>query len=202
MSTSRNATAKKVLGSLGIIGAAAAVAGMGTFGSFTASTTPASTTVNSGTLSINLSQQGYAIPASTSNFMPGDSLTRAVNLVNNGGSPFGSVALGVTSGASSLLTTDVTNGLQLTVKSCPVAWTQGGTAAAPTYTCSGTATTVGSGPVIGNTTLPGVNSLSAGGTDYLTFSVSLPNAASNAFQGLSAPLTLTFTGVQATGSAR
>jgi hypothetical protein len=202
MSTSRNATAKKVLGSLGIVGAAAAVAGMGTFGTFTASTTPASTTVNSGTLSINLSQQGYAIPASTSNFVPGDSMTRAVNLVNNGGSPFGSVALGVTAAAPSLLTTDVTNGLQLTVKSCSVAWTQGGTASAPTYTCSGATNTVSNGAVIGNSTLPGLNSLNAGGTDYLTFSISLPAAADNTFQGKSAALTLTFTGVQATGSAR
>lgn len=199
---STNATAKKVLGSLGVIGAAAAVAGMGTFGSFTASTTPTSTTVNSGTVSINLSQQGYAIPASTNNFLPGDSMTRAVNLVNNGGSPFGSVALGVTAGAPSLLTTDLTNGLQLTVKSCSVAWTQGGTASAPTYTCSGTTNTVASGPVVGNTALPGVNSLNAGGTDYLTFSISLPAAADNTFQGKSAALTLTFTGVQATGSAR
>jgi hypothetical protein len=199
---SKNATAKKVLGSLGIIGAAAAVAGMGTFGSFTASTTPASTTVNSGTLSINLSQQGYAIPATTSNFVPGDSMTRAVNLVNNGASPFGSVALGVTTSAPSLLTTDATNGLQLTVKSCSVAWTQSGPASAPVYTCSGTTNTVGTGPVVGNTTLSGVNSLSAGGTDYLTFSIALPGTADNTFQGKSAALTLTFTGVQATGSAR
>jgi hypothetical protein len=202
MSTSRNATAKKVIGSLGIIGAAAAVAGMGTFGNFTASTTPTSTTVNSGTLSISLSQQGYAIPATTSNFLPGDSMTRAVNLVNNGGSPLGSVSLGVTAGAPSVLTTDVSNGLQLAVKSCSVAWTQGGTAQAPTYTCSGTTSTVASGPVVGNSTLPGLNSLGAGGTDYLTFSISLPTSAGNTFQGLSAPLTLTFTGVQATGSAR
>ena len=201
MTTNRNATAKKVLGSLAVVGAAAAVAGMGTFGSFTASTTPASTTVNSGTLSIHLSQQGYAIPAITNNFMPGDSMTRAVNLVNSGASPFGSVALGVTTGTSSLLTTDLTNGLQLSVKSCPVAWTQGGTSSAPTYTCSGTPTTVASGPVLGNTNLTGLNSLNAGGTDYLTFAISLPSTAGNTFQGLSAPLTLTFTGTQATATA-
>lgn len=199
---SKNATAKKVLGSLGIIGAAAAVAGMGTFGSFTASTTPASTTVNSGTLSINLSQQGYAIPASTSNFLPGDSMTRAVDLVNNGGSPFGSAALTVTTSAPSLLTSDATNGLQLTVKSCTVPWTQSGPSTAPVYTCSGTTSTVGNGAVISNMNLSGVNSLNAGGTDHLTVSISLPSAAGNTFQGLSAPLTLTFTGVQATGSAR
>ena len=111
----------KVVGSLGIIGAAAAVAGMGTFGTFTDSTTPASTTVNSGTVTINLSQQGFAIPATTSNFVPGDSMTRAVNLVNNGGSAFGSVALASPRPPPSMLTTDTTNGLQLAVKSCSVA---------------------------------------------------------------------------------
>jgi hypothetical protein len=197
-----NATARKVVGSLGIIGATAAVAGMGTFGSFTASTSPTSTTVNSGTLSINLSQAGYAIPASTSNFVPGDSMTRAVNLNNNGGSPFGAVALATTTSAPSILTTDLTNGLQMTVKSCSVAWTQGGTASAPTYTCGGTTNTLGSGPVVSTMALPGLNSLAAGGTDYLTFSISLPTTADNTFQGKSAPLTLTFTGSQATGGAR
>ncbi|MDQ1660537.1 MAG: spore coat-associated protein, partial [Blastococcus sp.] len=92
--------------------------------------------------------------------------------------------------------------LQLTVKSCSVAWTQSGPATAPVYTCSGTTNTVNNGPVIGSQTLSGVNSLNAGGTDYLTFSISLPAAADNTFQGKSAALTLTFTGVQATGSAR
>ena len=195
-------TARKVVGSLGIIGAAAAVAGLGTFGDFTASASPVSTTVSSGTLSINLSQQGYAIPVSTSNFVPGDTLTRAVNLTNNGGSPFGAVALSTTAGAPSILTTDVTNGLQMTVKSCPVAWTQGGTAQAPTYTCSGTATTLGTGPVISTLQLKGANSLAAGGTDYLTFAVSLPTTADNSFQGKSSALTLTFTGTQRAAAAK
>jgi hypothetical protein len=196
-----NPTARKVIGSLGVIGAAAAVAGMGTFGSFTASTSPVSTTVSTGTLSINLTQQGYAIPVSTNNFVPGDTLTRAVNLTN-GGSPFGAVALSTTAAAPSLLTTDLTNGLQMAVKSCSVAWTQGGTASAPTYSCSGTTTNLGSGPISGNITLNGLNSLAAGGTDYLTFAISLPATADNTFQGKSAALTLTFTGSAATGGAR
>ncbi len=45
-----SSTARKVVGSLGVIGAAAAVAGMGTFGSFADSTTPVATTIQSGTL--------------------------------------------------------------------------------------------------------------------------------------------------------
>ena len=83
-----------------------------------------------------------------------------------------------------------------------MAWTQGGTAQAPTYTCSGTETQVGSGPVVSNMALPGAAALNAGGTDYLTFSIALPVTADNTFQNKSASLSLTFTGTQRTGSAR
>jgi hypothetical protein len=194
--------ARKVVGSLGVIGAAAAVAGMGTFGTFTDSSTPVATTIQSGTLSIDVTQQGFSVPVTTSNFVPGDTLTRAVNLVNDGSSPLGSVTLGSTVAAPSILTTDTTNGLQLAVKACSVAWTQGGTAAAPTYTCSGTERLIGSGPVITNMMLSNAAALNAGGTDYLTFAISLPTSADNAFQGKSASLSLTFTGTQRAGSAR
>ena len=88
-----SSTARKVVGSLGVLGTAAAVAGMGTFGGFTDSTAPVATTIQSGTLSIDVSQQGYAVPVTTTGFLPGDSLTRAVNLVNDGNSPLGSVTL-------------------------------------------------------------------------------------------------------------
>ena len=202
-SKARNSsTARKVVGSLGVLGAAAAVAGMGTFGNFTDSTTPVATTIQSGTLSIDVSQQGFAVPVTTTGFIPGDSMTRAVNLVNDGNAALGSVSLASAATASSILTTDVSNGLQLTVKKCSVAWTQGGTAQAPTYTCSGTETLLGSGPVVTNLNLPGAASLNVGGTDYLTFSIALPTSADNSFQGKSASLSLTFTGTQRTGSAR
>ncbi len=197
-----SSTARKVVGSLGVLGTAAAVAGMGTFGNFTDSTTPVATTIQSGTLSIDLSQPGYAVPVTTTGFVPGDSMTRAVNLVNDGNSALGSVTLSSSATASSVLTTDLTNGLQLTVKKCSVAWTQGGTASAATYTCSGTETLIGSGPVVNNMAVNGAASLNAGGTDYLTFSISLPASADNTFQGKSASLSLTFTGTQRTGTAR
>jgi hypothetical protein len=197
-----SSTARKVVGSLGVLGTAAAVAGMGTFGNFTDSTTPVATTIQSGTLSIDLSQPGFAVPVTTTGFVPGDSMTRAVNLVNDGNSPLGSVILNSAATAGSVLTTDPTNGLQLTVKKCSVAWTQGGTASAATYTCSGTETLVGSGPVVNNMTVTSAAALNAGGTDYLTFSISLPASADNSFQGKSASLSLTFTGTQRTGTAR
>ena len=201
-SLANSSTARKVVGSLGVLGTAAAVAGMGTFGNFTDSTTPVATTIQSGTLSIDLSQAGYAVPVTTTGFLPGDSMTRAVNLVNDGNSPLGSVTLASTATAGSVLTTDLSNGLQLTVKKCSVAWTQGGTAQAPTYACSGTETLIASGPAVNNVAINGAASLNVGGTDYLTFSIALPATADNTFQAKSASLSLTFTGTQRAGSAR
>jgi hypothetical protein len=197
-----SSTARKVVGSLGVIGAAAAVAGMGTFGSFTDSTAPVDTTVTSGTVDIDLASVGEAIPVTTAGFVPGDSLTRAVNLVNKGTAPLASVMLNTTVATPSNLTTDLTNGLQMAVKSCSVAWTPGGVAGTPTYTCSGTERLLASGPAVGNVTLSDPASLAAGATDHLTFAITLPASADNDFQGKTAALSLTFTGTQRTGTAR
>jgi hypothetical protein len=206
MTTNRTVspTARKVVGSLAILGTAAAVAGLGTYGNFTDSTTPVNTTVATGTLSINLTQPAgaYAIPVSVSGLVPGDSITRAVNLVNDGDLALSSISVVSTATAPSSLTTDTTNGLQLSIKACSVAWTQGGTAAAPTYTCSGTERSIYGSPVVGTAALNSPASLNPGGTDYLTFSISLPTTADNSFQGKSAGISLSFTGAQRSGSAR
>ena len=197
-----NPTARKVVGSLAIVGTAAAVAGMGTFGSFTDSTTPVDATIQSGTLSINVTQTGYAVPVTTTGFVPGDSLTRAVTLVNDGSSQLGGITFTSTATAGSILTTDLVNGLQLSLRSCSVPWTQGGTASAPTYTCGGTTQTLANGPAVSNVGLTNPASLNAGGVDHLAFTVSLPTSADNTFQGKSATLSLSFTGVQRSGTAR
>ena len=198
-------TTRKVVGSLAILGTAAAVAGLGTYGNFTDSTTPMNTTVDTGTLSINLAQPGgaVAIPVSTVGFMPGDSMSRSVNLINDGGSALGSVHVTSTvTSAANILTTDPVNGLQLAVKACSVAWTQGGSPTAPTYTCAGTERPILSGPVVANASLVNPASLAAGGVDNLVFTISLPATADNTFQNKSASLSLTFTGVQRAGTAR
>ena len=204
MSTSTRDTTRKVLGSLAVLGTAAAVAGLGTYGNFTDSTTPMNTTMASGTLSINLTQPAgaSAIPVSVTGLVPGDSITRAVNLVNDGDLGLSSVSVVSSATAPSVLTTDTVNGLQLSVKGCSVPWTQGGTSAAPAYTCSGTQSTLMTGPVVNNAGLDNPASLNPGGTDYLTFSISLPTSADNAFQGKTAGISLSFTGAQRSGSAR
>ena len=106
MSTkTRRSNTRKVVGSLAIAGTAAAVAGLGTFGTFTDSTTPVATTVQTGTLDINLAQPSgaYAIPVTTTNFVPGDSITRAVNLSNDGSTALSSVTLAsVSTGAPAM----------------------------------------------------------------------------------------------------
>jgi hypothetical protein len=189
-----SSTARKVVGSLGVIGAAAAVAGMGTFGTFTDSSTPVNTTITTGTVDIDVTGPGVTVPVTTAGFVPGDSVTQAVNLINKGTAPLGSVSLSTTAAAPSVLTTDLTKGLQLAIKSCSVAWTGS--------TCSAGEQLLGSGPAISNFNLANAASLNAGGTDYLAFTISLPAGADNTFQGKSAALSLTFTGTQRTGTVR
>jgi hypothetical protein len=201
--TARTTTARKVIGSLGVIGAAAAVAGLGTFGTFTDSTTPVSTQVTAGSVDINLATAGAAIPVTTADFVPGDSMSRAVTLSNDGDSALASVNLAVTStGASNVLTTDTVNGLQLSLKSCSQAWTQGGSATAPTYSCAGTERTIGAGRAVNNIPLPNAASINPGGKDHLVFTISLPHGADNRFQEQSATLSLTFSALQRTATAR
>src|SRR6185437_12946317 len=105
MSTkTRRSNTRKVVGSLAIAGTAAAVAGLGTFGTFTDSTAPLNTSVNSGTVDINLAQPSgaFAVPVTTTGFVPGDSLTRAVDLSNTGDSALASVTLTSTATVGSI----------------------------------------------------------------------------------------------------
>ena len=203
MNATTTRTARKVIGSLGIVGAAAAVAGLGTFGTFTDSTAPLNASVNTGTLSINLTPANDTgtLSMAATNFVPGDSLTRSVNLVNDGSSAFSSLSLpSMNTTPVNALTTDITNGLKLSVQSCSVPWTK---PTATTYACSGTTKTMVNGvPAIGSTTLPTPASLTNGGVDHLTVTLALPTGAGNEFQGLSSSLALTFGGTQANGTAR
>lgn len=197
-----SSTARKVIGSLGVVGAAAAVAGMGTFGTFTDSSTPVSTTIDSGTVSIDVTQPS-AVAFNASGLVPGDTVTRPMTLKNDGNTPLGSVSLASTAVApTSILTTDTTNGLQLTVKACPTPYTQGGTAQAPTFTCASGERTVLTGAAVTTQQLPTPASLAPNGTDYLAVSYTLPASANNTFQDKSATLSLVFTGTQRTAGAR
>jgi hypothetical protein len=195
-------TASKLVASAGVLASAAAVAGLATFGTFTDSTTPISTEVSTGTVSIDLSQPGVTIPVSTSGFVPGDSMSRAIDLRNDGSTELGQVSLAVAATTPSALTTDTTNGLRLTVNSCSDPWVESGTAAAPTYTCTGGFDTLYAGRVVMDQALPALASLEPHQVDHLLLTISLPTKAGNTFQDLSSTLSLTFTGTQRGGTAR
>ena len=135
-------------------------------------------------------------------FVPGDSLSRSVNLVNNGTANFSSLNLTSTStGDVNALTNGAANGLKLSVKSCSVPWTKPTTT---TYACTGgtTKALVTDAAAVSSTTLPTPASLTSGGTDYLVVTLALPAAAGNEFQGLKSSLALTFGGTQADGTTR
>ncbi|WP_369131133.1 TasA family protein [Modestobacter roseus] len=197
-SNARRATAAKVLGSVGVVGAAALVAGMGTFGAFTDSTDPAEVSVASGVVSIDLTaRDGSAtVPVSFEGVVPGSSVTRALDLVNDGDSALASVELSTVATASSLLDSDTTNGLQMSVRSCSVAW-------AEDLSCAGTVRTLlAAGPVVRTDDLTAPASLTAGATDHLAVTLALPAKAGDAFKGQTSELALTFTATQAGGTAR
>ena len=134
---------------------------------------------------------------------PGDTIQRAVTVSNTGNQDFASITLTTAASPSTLLDSDATDGLQMLIERCSVAWTEGGSAPAYTYTCSGSTSTVlisraiiGSGLALGNLTI------TSGATNHLRVTVSLPSSAGNTLQGLSSTITYTFTGTQRAGTSR
>ncbi len=195
-------TTKRLLGSFAVVGVAAAMAGLGTFATFTSSTS-ASHTISSGTVSINLGSTGAAnrLTVGASNVVPGDTIQRAADLINNGNASsdnLSGIVLTTTASPTSLLDTDATNGLQMSIDKCSVAWTETGTAPAYAYTCSGTTSTVlASRAVIGaNLPLASLASLTTGSTDHLRVTLTLPTAAPNTMQGLTSTISYNFVGTQ------
>ena len=188
---------RKIMLSLGVVGAAAAVSGMGTFGAFT-STTSGSETVGSGTVIIALgtgAASTLTVPAV--NIVPGDTIQRAVTLNNTGNSALSAVTLTTAAAPSSLLNTDTTNGLQLKIDSCSVAWTAVAPTTAPTYTCSGTtASVLATKPVIGANTAITTRATTAATTDNLVITLTLPSTADNTFQNLTSTIGFTFNATQ------
>ncbi|WP_298252075.1 TasA family protein [uncultured Arthrobacter sp.] len=204
---SMKSTSGKVLASVALLGVAASVAGLGTYGSFT-STTSASETVSAGTVDIQLGAAGTAanrLTVAAVNIVPGDSVQRVAAITNTGSQAFGGITLSTAAvGSPSKLSTDAVNGLQLTVDSCSVPWTETGTAPAYTYTCAGTVTSIlPSRAIIGtDVALPGLASMAPGKADNLRFTSTLPVAADNTFQGLTSTVNFTFTATQRAATSR
>ena len=174
----------KLLISLVVIAAAASIAGLGTFATFTSSTT-ATHTVSSGSVTVALGAVGAAnrLTVNATGIAPGDTMQRAFQLSNSGTIDLaGAPTLTTTASPSSLLDTDGTNGLQMVLDKCSVAWTEAGSSPAYTYTCGGTTTSVlASRAVIGSSVaLSNISDLVTGGSgpDYLRLTLTLPSLSS------------------------
>jgi hypothetical protein len=195
----RRRSATSVVGAIAAVGAAAAVAGLGTFGDFTESTAPVDTRVDTGVVSIALSQAGDSgtVPFAGGQMLAGDSRTHLVDLVNDGNTALGSVTLKSWASASSILDSDRANGLQLSVESCSVAWSAD-------KSCAGARGSFYSGPIlVTDQALTGAASLAPGAVDHLLLTATLPATASgDAFEGATSALNFVFTGTQRTGTAR
>jgi hypothetical protein len=183
-------TAPKVAATVGTVAAWAAVTALGTWGTFPGSSLAAAGSPGQ----VSLEVDGPAgVPLEFSGLLPGGAVTQAVTLVNDGGA-LSAVVLSTVVVETSLLDSDPTDGLQLRVESCSVAWT-------PEWTCAGErALSAASGPVVRQAELREPASRTGGGTDHLAVTVTLPATAGSQFQGLRSELVLTFTGVQWAGN--
>jgi hypothetical protein len=137
----------------------------------TASPTPTPTP----TLQVSTDRGAVAI-VTLGDLVPGDTIGRTITVKNTGALGFRYV-VSASQTANTLLWTDPTNGLQLTVAD------SGGTV-------------LYSGPLSGLGSLAGPGTLAAGDTELLRYSFALPASASDAFQGLVQDLTLVFTATQ------
>jgi spore coat-associated protein N len=192
-------TVHKLIASLAVLGAAAAIAGVGTYATFTSSTS-ATHTIATGTLSLT-SGPTNRLGAGASLVAAGDSMQRAIDLNYAGSISFGSATLSTNATTSSALDTDTTDGLHFAIDKCSVAWTESGPPY--TYTCSGTTSSVlASSPVIGSNLALSNLTLTAGSTDHLRVTVTLPGTAGNSLQNLSSTIAYTFTGVQRAGTSQ
>jgi len=188
--------ARKLLLSVAVLGSAASIAGLGTFATFTSSTS-ASHTIASGTLSLTAPVSRLGTGASP--IAAGDTMQRAIDLSYSGTISFGSVTLTTSATSSSLLDTDATNGLQIAIDKCSQAWTESGPPY--TYTCGGsTSSVLASRALIGSAIALSNLTLTAGSTDHLRVTVTLPSSADNTLQNKSSTIDYTFTGVQRAGT--
>jgi len=200
----RGALSWKVLLSTGLVLASAALVGMGTFALFT-DTQSVSQATSSGSVSLNpISVNGAnnRLSVGASNIAAGDTIQRAVDVKNTGTITLASVTLSTTASPSSLLDTDTTNGLQMLIERCSVAWSE--TGGPPyTYTCGGTTSTVlASTPVIGTNLALANLTLTAGTDNYLRVTLTLPGAAGNTLQTQSSTINYAFTATQRAGTAQ
>jgi len=151
-----------------------------TSANFTATSTNPGNTFQSATLSMSNDKPNANDLVNITNLVPGDTANRTVTITNTGNAGF-TYAASISATANTLLWSDTTNGLQVTVK-------RG-------------ATVLYSG-ALKNLVIAASGTVNAGATDTLTYDFSFPSAAGNTFQNLSQDFTVTYTATQLAGSAK
>lgn len=147
---------------------------------FTATSTNPGNTFGSATLSMSNDKPNANDLVNITNLVPGDTANRTVVITNSGNASF-TYSAAISATASTLLWTDVTNGIQITAK-------RG-------------ATVLYTGP-LKNMVIAASGTIAAGATDTLTYDFSFPSSAGNTFQSLSQDFTITYTATQLAGSAK
>ncbi|CAB5240965.1 unannotated protein [freshwater metagenome] len=160
--------------------------------------------IASGTLKLVQLDNGVGFSTPISNMVPGDTVNRYVKYTNSGTLAAKALTVKVADSLSTLLTTDGTKGLQVTISNCSVAWTPG------TGACSGTTTSL-----LTSTSLLSLKStagsldsgsIASGAVYNLKFSLNLPSSntettvngvlPASTIQDLSASLTWTLEELQ------
>lgn len=199
----RRTITRRVVLTVALLSLTAAALGIGAFATFTDSAT-VTQNVSSGTVVLDpLTPSGpnNRLSVGASNIAAGDTIQRAALVKQSGTISLSGITLTTTATTSSALNTDTTNGLQMVIERCSQAWTESGPPY--TYTCAGTTqSVVASRPVIGsNLTLSNLD-LSAGASNYLRVTLTLPSSAPNSLQNQSSVIQYDFTATQRAGTAQ
>ena len=169
------------------------------------------TTAADMTISLSSPDASQVYNTAASDFSPGVTRERLVNVTLGGTIDAKSLQFVVSntcSGCSSSpLDTDATNGLQLKVERCSAAWSApSGSSPDSTYTCSGTTSTVlastGVGSIVGVWQTVSNVLLTSGSVNYLKLSWTLPTAAASSMQGQTSILMVKFKSNQRDGIAK
>jgi spore coat-associated protein N len=177
---------RKVVLSVALIVAAAAALIGGAFATFTNTATAGPQAISSGTVKLATGPTTDAEKGAT-NIAAGDTISREIDLNSTGGTIANKeITLKFSASPSSLLDTDPTNGLQVSIQACSVAWKRTVVGSPPppvTYECTGATTTVKIGGANSASVsslesaaakLEELKSLAGGGQDYLVFKLELP----------------------------
>lgn len=178
-------------------------------------TDSANRAVTAGQVSLSVNDGVNRFSIDIDRLAPGVSDQRVVHLVNNGTVPlYGAgpndppngigLQLSTSDPSNSDLTSDWSNGLQVELDVCDVAWTENVLGDGRyDYTCSGTETAVTNlpTPILGTFDLPFsiFASYQPGGTDHLRATITLASSAPTEYVDLSTTVNFDFLGIQRDG---